>query len=402
MTNYCIKFFSQYCDKDTVKKEKTTDGEKSVLVRISKMRKFEEIMNLGQISASALGLRMFQKEIERTSKKILHCEKAHLYYYDTKEDVLVRDIWTKNGQEHKFIRYNIDKTTFVGTCAYEHNMLNLVDIYNDIRSKKMDESLDKMNCHSLLLSPLMLEGENIGVIKAINSNKRRFNDEDEFFMSAISNQTSIVLNNFNLVEKLRKQFFQIVKAMSDIIIKRDAYTGGHTKRVEHFSEMIAREMDLSHTDIMDLRLAAILHDIGKVGIEDKILKKKAPLTKEEFEIMKQHPKIGFEILGHIDGLEKVVDGMRFHHERPDGKGYPYGLSGKEIPLIASIVSVADAFDAMISKRPYSQGRSTMEAFYEIIEHRGRQFDPDVVDAFVRGFKKTKMYKIKEVKEKKVA
>ncbi len=376
--------------------------EGSILIKISKIRKFEEILKLGQVSASALGLKMFQKEVGKLIKKILLCEYVHLYLFHAKKKSLIREMWTKDGKEHKVIKYKIDKSTFVGTCAYEHNILNLVDIHNDIRFARLDASLKSIDIHSLLLSPMMLRGELIGVIKAVNSCKKEFDEEDEFFMDAISNQVSIVLDNFHLVDGLQKQFFQTAHAMADAIGKKDSYTGGHTKRVERFAEMIAKEMDLSHSERVDLRFASVLHDIGKIGIEDKILKKEAPLTNEEFKVMKKHPEIGFEILGHIDGFKKVVDGMRFHHERPDGKGYPYGLKGNEIPVIASIISVADSFDAMISTRPYSKGRSPMEAYQEILNHRGTQFDKNVVDAFVKGLKKTKMYRPQEVEEKKVA
>ena len=378
------------------------EGEESVLIRVSRMRKFEEILKLGQISASALGFKMFQKEVVKLVKKTLHCEDIHLYVFNKKKQVLERDVWPKDGKEHKIINYKIDSSTFVGTCASEHNLLNLVDIGNDIRSQRMDETLQKKKCHSFLIAPMVLQGELIGVIKGINSIRKKFNDEDEFFMEAVSNQVSIVLNNFKLIDGIQEQFLQTVQAMADAIGKKDSYTGGHTKRVEHFSEMIAVEMGLSHAEKMDLKLASVLHDVGKIGIEDKILKKDSELTKEEFEIMKKHPKMGFEILGHIDGLERVVDGMRFHHERPDGKGYPYGLAGKEIPLIASIISVADAFDAMISNRPYSKGISPMEAYQEITDHSGTQFDERVVDAFVKGLKKTKMYKLQIQKKKKAA
>src|SRR5690606_15960056 len=199
-----------------------------------------------------------------------------------------------------------------------------------------------------------------------------------------------------------QQFHQTVLSMADAIGKKDTYTGGHTKRVAHFAEMIAKEMDLSYQDMSDLKLAAVLHDVGKIGIEDSILKKKAPLTDEEFAIMRNHPEIGYQILGHIKSLGKVVDGMRFHHERPDGTGYPYGLKGEDIPIIASIISVADTFDAMISTRPYRKGLPPMVAYEEILKYSGTQFDCRVVVAFERWFKKSKMFRGADVGEKRKA
>ncbi len=163
-----------------------------------------------------------------------------------------------------------------------------------------------------------------------------------------------------------------------------------------------KEMDLAFEDMNNLKLAAVLHDIGKIGIEDKILKKSAPLTDEEFKVMKEHPRLGYEILKHIESLSDVIDGMRFHHERPDGKGYPFGLKGDEIPLIAMIISVADTFDAMISTRPYRKGLPPMVAWQEILDHSGAQFEEKVVNAFDRYFKKSRMYRPEKLEKKKVS
>lgn len=372
--------------------EDGADGEDSVLIRISKVRKFEDILRLGQVSASSLGLRAFQREVAKLARKILHCEGLNLYLHDRKEGLLAREAWSRGGEGRRRITYEVGPATFVGTCARDLAMLNPPDVQGDVRSRRMDPSMNAARCHSLLYAPMVLGGGLVGVVEAVNSTKKRFDEEDEFFMEAVCNQVSIVLSNFDLVDGIREQFLQTVQAMADAIGKKDSYTGGHTKRVQRFAAMIADEMNLPHSDLQDLRLAAVLHDVGKIGIEDKILKKDSPLTKEEFEVMKRHPRLGYEILGHIDGLAAVVDGMRFHHERPDGKGYPYGLKEGEIPLIASIISVADAFDAMLSNRPYSKGRPPMEAWREVLDNRGTQFDAKVVDAFDRAFRKTKMYR----------
>jgi len=198
------------------------------------------------------------------------------------------------------------------------------------------------------------------------------------------------------------QFIQVVEALADTISKKDSYTGGHTKRVAHFAKMIGTEMGLTWEDMNDLKLSAVLHDIGKIGIEDAILKKSTALTDEEFKVMRDHPRLGYEILKNVESLSEVVDGMRFHHERPDGKGYPYGLKGDEIPVIAMIISVADTFDAMISTRPYRKGLPPMVAFQEIIDNSGTQFSEFVVDAFSRWFKKTKMYAPNRLDSKKKA
>jgi HD-GYP domain-containing protein (c-di-GMP phosphodiesterase class II) len=172
--------------------------------------------------------------------------------------------------------------------------------------------------------------------------------------------------------------------------KKDRYTGGHTKRVVHYSMCIAQFMNLNQEELERVRMGAILHDVGKIGIEDKILKKDAPLDTDEWKIMQTHPQLGYEIMSRVDGLKDVIGGMRYHHERWDGKGYPMGLKGEEIPLIARVISVADTYDAMVSTRPYRKGLPAQKAFDEIVRYSGTQFDPTVVDAFVKAFEGGKM------------
>jgi len=180
-----------------------------------------------------------------------------------------------------------------------------------------------------------------------------------------------------------------LESVSELILntisKKDSYTGGHTKRVGMFAEMICRELNLDEKKRKEVMVGAMIHDIGKIGIPDHILKKNAPLTEDEFEVMKQHPTIGGEILKKIPGFENISKGVCFHHERPDGKGYPNGLKGEEIPLIAKIISLSDAFDAMISTRPYRKAIPPEEAFDILKKFSGTQFDAVIFSAFERAF-----------------
>jgi HD-GYP domain-containing protein (c-di-GMP phosphodiesterase class II) len=145
-------------------------------------------------------------------------------------------------------------------------------------------------------------------------------------------------------------------------------------------------MNLSDEEREHLKIAAILQDIGKIGIEDKILRKKAKLTDDEYTEMKRHPIVGAEIISHIKQLKNVIPGMRYHHERTDGGGYPEGLKGLNIPFIARIISVADTFDAMTTDRPYHAGLDDDAAIAELKRCAGMQFDKDVVDAFLQAYK----------------
>src|SRR5262249_21090406 len=160
----------------------------------------------------------------------------------------------------------------------------------------------------------------------------------------------------------RQMFFNTITVLAQAVEMRDTYTGGHTARVTSYSLLLAQHMQLSADDIELLRIGTPLHDVGKIGIDDAILKKPDRLTPEEFEVMKQHTVKGAEILETVPELHAVIPIARSHHERWDGRGYPDGLKGDQTPLLARIVAVADAFDAMTSDRPYRIGMQPEVAF----------------------------------------
>jgi len=370
-----------------------------------KIERYEELIKLGQLVSCALDTKTLVKKSSSILKTLINCEQVLLIRYDKK----AQELYYVSHQESRSgktlcseIRLSVDEKTFAGECAHYMAIRHIRDVQSDIRYARLPESLREMNLTSIVSCPLVSKGELIGIVQALNPVAEEFTDEDIEMMELAANQLAIVFENVELLERLNNQLMQVVQSLADAIGKKDTYTGGHTKRVRHFAEMIAKEMELTGQEMNDLKLASVLHDIGKIGIEDKILKKSAPLTDEEFKVMREHPRLGFEILGHIDGLENVIDGMRYHHERPDGKGYPYGLTDEMIPTIAMIISVADTFDAMISTRPYRKGLPPMVAFQEIIDHRGTQFSERVVDAFVRAFEKSTMYRGNELEKNKRA
>jgi len=184
----------------------------------------------------------------------------------------------------------------------------------------------------------------------------------------------------------RELFVGTVKALAAAIDGKDKYTRGHSERVARISVAIGRQLGLSEDELEKLRISALLHDIGKIAIDDKILKKPAALTDEEYAIMKTHPQKGYKIMSQIPAMKDFLPGMYMHHEMVNGEGYPQGLKGDEIPLQAKIVSVADTFDAMTIDRPYSKGMLLDEAIERIRSFVGRRYDAEVVEALVRGCK----------------
>jgi putative nucleotidyltransferase with HDIG domain len=178
----------------------------------------------------------------------------------------------------------------------------------------------------------------------------------------------------------RSAYVGAIRALALALDARDPYTAGHSERVSAISVAIGHQMALGEEDLDTLRLGALLHDIGKIGISDHVLRKPGPLTDEEFEAIKEHPVMGARILRTVPFLMRHLPIVELHHERPDGKGYPHGLHADEIPMLARIVHVADAFDAITSARAYRPARAASDALQELWRHAGSQFDAEVVHA----------------------
>ncbi|MGB7207877.1 MAG: HD domain-containing phosphohydrolase [Pyrinomonadaceae bacterium] len=182
----------------------------------------------------------------------------------------------------------------------------------------------------------------------------------------------------------RELFVGTVKALAAAIDGKDKYTRGHSERVARISVAIGRQMNMGAEELETLRISSLLHDVGKIAVDDAILKKPSALTDEEFEIMKTHPQKGYKIMSQIPAMKEFLPGMYMHHEMVNGKGYPQGLTNEQIPLQAKIVSVADTFDAMTIDRPYQKGMLLPDALERIRSFVGTRYDPLVVDALIRG------------------
>ena len=181
-------------------------------------------------------------------------------------------------------------------------------------------------------------------------------------------------------------FHKFTESLMKTMELKDCYTAGHSKRVAEIASLITRELNLSESECEYIHVAGHLHDIGKIGIPDGILLKSSTLTKAEILVMQQHPIIGASIFEHLEGFEYIASIIRYHHERFDGQGYPDMLSAENISLLAQIVSVSDAYDAMTSDRVYRRAMSKEEAIKELWKNAGTQFDPQVVEVFTGGEK----------------
>ena len=190
-------------------------------------------------------------------------------------------------------------------------------------------------------------------------------------------------------EKLSLAYIEFIGSLASALDARDPYTAGHSRRVSEFSCSIARAVEVTWKELEEIRIGALLHDIGKIGIADAVLQKPGKLTTAEFDIIKQHPEIGRRILEGVNGLQQYLPIVELHHENWNGSGYPKGQSGAETPFGARVVHVADAYDAMTSDRPYRPGLDPQKAIRELERHAGTQFDAAIVGVFVEILKQAR-------------
>lgn len=235
---------------------------------------------------------------------------------------------------------------------------------------------------SLMLVPLNIRKKVFGVLAvSVRSGDLRFSEKDLYYMSFMTNKAAYAIENIALYENIYENLFATLYAFVGAIEARDPYTEQHSKRVTQISIALCRAMGGSQEELDILNVAGQLHDIGKIGIRDDILLKPGRLTEDEFRIIKEHPVIGANIVERLGVWDREKTIIRCHHERFDGKGYPDGLAGEEIPMLARILSVADVYDAIASDRAYRRKMAEPRILQIMYEGAGTQFDAGVIDAF---------------------
>lgn len=236
---------------------------------------------------------------------------------------------------------------------------------------------------SLLVVPFSVEGRVEGSIVVQTSSEPGFSDDDLNVFTTLADQVAVAVDNSQLYGQVQETFVSTIAALAAAIDAKDRYTHGHSQHVAEYAQTIAETLKLSSDEVRAIRYAALLHDIGKIGISEAILNKEGRLVQIEQEVMQLHPLLGANILKPIPFLSSVIPFVLHHHETYDGRGYPSGLAGEEIPLGARILAVADAFEAMTSGRPYRSEMDVEDALAELWRCAGRQFDAKVVETFLR-------------------
>jgi len=303
---------------------------------------------------------------------------------ETHELIPVKTVGGDNGAIVQLRNYSIplDRTSNILARVVNSGNAEIIQNVRESYLRKENIILQKFKPKSFIAVPLITRNRVIGVMAA-----ERIRGLDDFTTSDIDyvmnfcNQIAISLENARLIENMKRSSVSSILSLASALEAKDSYTRGHSNRVAVYSTIIARSMGLDEEHVEMIRLMALMHDVGKIGIPDSIINKPGRLSEDEFMTVKRHTLVSLRIIDPLLANNPGLSHIKSHHERFDGLGYPEGLSGNEIPLEARIMAVADSFDAMTTDRPYRSAMSREQALGEIIRNRRTQFCPDTVDTF---------------------
>jgi len=359
--------------------------EEKVRFRTSELEKSKDQLSvLYQVSrtiSSTLKLDDILQTILDFSIKISGAGRGSIMLLDKKKRIFFIKIPYDKGER------NIDKITFaenentIGWVVENKKYLYIEDLENDKHFSKI--KIISRRIKQLLIIPIIVEDKVIGVINLENTS---LNPDTIDLLRSFSEGAAVAINNAHLYQKIQDSYFEITKALAQAIEAKDPYTHGHSARVVEYTVLIAQKLDLPEKEKELLKYAAMLHDIGKIGVRGIVLNNPKGLTGEEYDEIKKHPLVGEGIIEPIELLQPIKALIRHHHEWYNGKGYPDGLSGENIPLGARIIAVADAYDAMKSDRPYRKALTEETAIQELKRGSSTQFDPKIVEVFLETLK----------------
>jgi HD-GYP domain-containing protein (c-di-GMP phosphodiesterase class II) len=353
-----------------------------------RMEEMNALLEVGRVVSSTLDLKELLTKIMSTATKVMRCETSTVYLVDQSSNELYFHIVSGDSNisaKLQEIRLPMG-TGLAGWCAQNNAPVIVPDTSKDPRFFKGADKKSGFVTRSMLCVPMCHKDTVVGVLQVLNrTGDIPFNDHDLETLVNVANQAVSAIENARLYENIQKIYLSTIEVLATAIDAKDPYTQGHSRRVTQYSVAIAEQMGLAQTEIENIRYAGLLHDVGKIGIKDSIIRKPGRLTDEEYAIIKMHPSIGARILRPVDFLADKIPGVLHHHEYYDGRGYPDHLIGTDIPLAGRIICVADAFDAMTTNRPYRKGLSVNTVIAELKKFSGKQFDPECVQAFLNAF-----------------
>jgi HD-GYP domain-containing protein (c-di-GMP phosphodiesterase class II) len=353
----------------------------------SKVQKLKTLKEISQLLNSTLDEKEVKRRAMEAATRLMEAEVGSLLLIDEATHELYFEVELgKRGERVKEVRLKVGEG-IAGWVAKTGEPAIVADPQKDPRFSWKVEEKSLFKTRNIICVPIKIKGKIIGVLQAINKlGPQPFSKWDLEEFQSLADQVAIAIDNANLYKELQETFFGTAEALADAIEAKDPYTAGHTRRVFAYSMAMGKVMGLSASELDNLKLASLLHDIGKIGIEDRILLKPGKLENAERRRMEAHTTIGPKIVDRVKQLRKIVPGIMHHHEEYDGSGYPSGLKGHQIPLVARIIAVADCFDAMTTDRPYRKGLSVQTAMGELGKLSGTQLDEKVVEAFIRAYR----------------
>jgi putative nucleotidyltransferase with HDIG domain len=371
--------------------------EKAVLLEASKQRntRLEALIDTIGIISSSLDRDHVLELIVRYARDLLHAEHASLFLVDEDAGDIVLQFST-NEPTGPALRVPRGKG-IIGHTIETGDIIFVADAHEDKRHFTEAERYTGIITTSIIAVPLVtrtvqlgkglgsVHTQIIGGLESINRVDGFFTREDAELLQTLASQAATVLQIAELYGNATELFLDTIQAMVASIDAKDPYTTGHSQRVSEFSVAIGRHMNLSEPDLHQLRIGALLHDIGKIGIPDAILGKPGHLTQEETATMREHPTIGANIMKNVRLLRDELPALAEHHEHIDGTGYPNGISGEQLSLFGRIVAVADVFDALTSIRPYRQPMEVEEVFHRMKQDSGTHFDDVCVQALIQAY-----------------
>jgi len=367
------------------KKEEKTIEE----VLKKKIVQLSALYEVGKSITSTLYLEEVLKLITRKTTKIMDGSSCTLRLLDPEGQELVLKCSYGLGQHICKVKKTVKiGEGVVGRVARSGRPCIINDIRKAKRYKYPNIAKQK-GLLSFVAVPLVQRNKTIGVLSVYSKKINRYSEDDARLLSMFASQAAIAIENATLYERAEVSYLNTIKTLSNIIDAKDSHTYGHSERVMEQCIVIAGAMGMADRDKEALKYASLLHDIGKIGIDVGILRKPSKLSEEEWKIMVMHPVLGSGIVEQIGFLSELAPLILRHHERYDGRGYPGRLKKTQIPLGARILSVADAYESMVSDRPYRKGMSSAKATREIIRCSGKQFDPKIVKIFLSTLRKKK-------------
>lgn len=345
-----------------------------------RLAEYESLLEIGSELASTLDLAHVLELALEKAEELCGAETSSIWEVDDERgDLFFRVVRGRVAGEIRGLRVPLG-AGIVGSVAASGEAALVNDVEADPRWR--GDARETFHTRAILALPLVAQGRVIAVLQLLNPLDREGFDQDDLRrMSLFAGSIANAVANARLYAAQKRQFVDAVTALAEAVEKRDPYTGGHVRRVVGYSLLLGRELGLGQQELEDLFLAATLHDIGKIAIPDQILRKPAPLDADERLVMERHPIDGVEILQPIRGFRHLLTGVRSHHERIDGRGYPDGLGELDLNVLPRIIAVADTYDAMTTSRPYRAALAADVAAAEIAAGSGTQFCPRVATAF---------------------